>query len=103
MRTQGRRQGRAGGASAPRLRPPTRKAEIALWESLSEKTAPKLKKGITMTKTPTKRRRKGAFPKGRSGNPDVRPRGTSNHDTELRRVEEPKRHSPHYIEQPERR
>ena len=41
-----------------------------------------------MTKNPTSRRKKGTFPKGRSGNPNGRPKGTTNHDTELRQVED---------------
>ncbi len=41
-----------------------------------------------MTKKPTSRRKKGTFLKGQSGHPNGRPRGTTNHDTELRQVED---------------
>jgi Family of unknown function (DUF5681) len=41
-----------------------------------------------MAKNPTSRRKKGTFVKGRSGNPNGRPKGTTNHDTELRRIED---------------
>ncbi len=41
-----------------------------------------------MAKKSTSRRKKGTFPKGRSGNPNGRPKGTTNHDTELRQVED---------------
>ena len=52
-----------------------------------KKPTPKAKGDASMAKTPTSRR-KGTFVKGQSGNPNGRPTGTTNHDTELRQAED---------------
>ena len=41
-----------------------------------------------MAKKPTNRRKKTIFKKGKSGNPKGRPKGTANHDAEMRKIED---------------
>ena len=41
-----------------------------------------------MTKKSMNRRKKTTFKKGRSGNPKGRPKGTTNHDAEMRKIED---------------